>query len=115
MVCVHALSELEKVGWDHFQSNTKPPARLDFAPWDGILLIIMPIYEFTCEACSKDFESLVRSSDWEGEVECPNCGSEKLEKQLSVFAAGSGDGSKGDELPPCSGMPSNCGRCAFDN
>ena len=75
----------------------------------------MPIYEFTCEACAKDFETLVRSSDWEGEVECPSCGSEEVDKRLSVFATASADGSKSDEIPPCSGMPSNCGRCALDN
>ena len=76
---------------------------------------IMPIYEFTCGDCSSDFETLVRSSDWEGEVECPSCGSEKLEKQLSVFAATSADSSSAGDMPPCSGMPSNCGRCALDN
>lgn len=76
---------------------------------------IMPIYEFTCGDCSSDFETLVRSSDWEGEVECPSCGSEKLEKQLSVFAAASTDGLSSGDMPPCSGMPSNCGRCALDN
>ncbi|MBG29066.1 MAG: hypothetical protein CMI31_03555 [Opitutae bacterium] len=73
----------------------------------------MPIYEFNCEDCDKEFETLVRTSDWEGEVECPSCGSEKLEKRLSVFAAGN-EASSAD-MPPCSGMPSNCGRCAFDN
>jgi len=73
----------------------------------------MPIYEFNCEDCDKEFETLVRTSDWEGEVECPSCGSEKLEKRLSVFAAGNETSSA--DMPPCSGMPSNCGRCAFDN
>ena len=100
--------------WDHLRSNAKAARHLDFAQRDGIILSIMPIYEFTCETCSEDFETLVRSSDWEGEVECPGCGSEKLEKRLSVFAAGSGDGFPADN-PPCSGMPSNCGRCALDN
>ena len=76
---------------------------------------IMPIYEFSCETCSEDFETLVRSSDWEGEVECPSCGSEKIEKRWSVFAAGSKSASSTAEMPPCSGMPSNCGRCALDN
>ena len=75
----------------------------------------MPIYEFTCDHCSEDFETLVRSSDWEGEVECPICGSEEVDKRLSVFATASTDGSSVAEMPPCSGMPSNCGRCALDN
>ncbi|MBC8349879.1 MAG: zinc ribbon domain-containing protein [Verrucomicrobia bacterium] len=76
----------------------------------------MPIYEFTCSACDKDSELLVRSSKWEGEAHCSHCGSPKLEKKLSVFAAtGSAESSGSAEMPPCSGMPTNCGRCAPDN
>ena len=105
----------EKVEAKLFQSNLKPLRRLDFRGSDGIMGNIMPIYEFTCGDCASDFETLVRSSDWEGEVECPSCGSEELEKQLSVFAATSADSSSAGDMPPCSGMPSNCGRCAVDN
>ena len=76
---------------------------------------IMPIYEFNCEDCDKEFETLVRTSDWEGEVECPSWGAGKLEKKLSVVAAGSAEGPSVGELPLCSGIPSNCGRCASDN
>ena len=111
---VQMAREAEKVEAKSFQSNPKPLPRLDFRGRGDIMGSIMPIYEFTCGDCSSDFETLVRSSDWEGEVECPGCGSEKLEKRLSVFAAGSGDGFPADD-PPCSGMPSNCGRCALDN
>jgi putative FmdB family regulatory protein len=46
----------------------------------------MPIYEFHCEKCGKDSEILVRSSKWTG-TKCPSCGSSKLEKKLSTFAA----------------------------
>jgi putative FmdB family regulatory protein len=113
-VSFQVLRELGKLGFTLPRSNPKPFGRLDFNGRQGMILI-MPIYEFTCEACAKDFETLVRSSDWEGEVECPSCGSEKLEKQLSVFAATSGDSSSVGDMPPCSGMPSNCGRCALDN
>ena len=83
----------------------------------GKLPFHMPIYEFTCSTCEKDSEILVRSSDWEGEAKCPHCESTKLEKRLSVFAATSSDGDSfaGADLPPCSGMPSNCGRCDLDN
>jgi putative FmdB family regulatory protein len=76
----------------------------------------MPIYEFNCEDCNQDSEILVRSSQWKGHAECPSCGSKKLEKRLSVFATGSAEGSlSAAEMPPCSGMPSNCGRCSIDN
>lgn len=46
----------------------------------------MPIYEFHCEKCSQDSEILVRSSDWKG-TKCPHCGSEKISKKFSTFAA----------------------------
>ena len=46
----------------------------------------MPIYEFHCEKCGRDSELLVRSSNWKG-AECPHCGSTKLDKKFSTFAA----------------------------
>ncbi|MFT4688547.1 MAG: FmdB family zinc ribbon protein [Verrucomicrobiia bacterium] len=67
----------------------------------------MPIYEFDCDACTKNSEILVRSSDWKG-TECPHCGSTLLRKKLSVFAAG---GEAEGDLSACSGVPSACGRC----
>lgn len=76
----------------------------------------MPIYEFTCLDCSADSELLVRSSDWLGEAKCSDCGSIKLEKKLSVFSSSSSDSSsQAPDIPPCSGMPSNCGRCSINN
>jgi putative FmdB family regulatory protein len=66
----------------------------------------MPIYEFHCCECNRDSEVLVRQADWKG-TKCPLCGSAKLDKKLSVFAAsGSADG-----VPACSGVPTSCGRC----
>lgn len=56
----------------------------------------MPIYEFHCEKCGQDSEILVRSSKWTG-TKCPHCGSSKLNKKLSTFAAAGaapGSGSK---------------------
>lgn len=56
----------------------------------------MPIYEFHCEKCEKDSEILVRSSDWKG-TKCPHCGSTKLDKKFSTFAASANAG----EAPSC--------------
>jgi len=72
----------------------------------------MPIYEFHCQGCGKDNEILTRSTDWSG-TQCPDCGSEKLEKKLSVFAAGASKSSSGNmpAPPACSGDPGNCGMC----
>jgi putative FmdB family regulatory protein len=55
----------------------------------------MPIYEFHCEACERDSEILIRSTDWKNS-ECPHCGSKKLAKKFSTFAAASaGESSSG--------------------
>ena len=76
----------------------------------------MPIFEFSCLDCTKESEILVRSAEWEGEAECPSCGSHQLEKMLSVFTStGSNGADSVADSPPCSGMPSNCGRCGLDN
>jgi putative FmdB family regulatory protein len=44
----------------------------------------MPIFEYHCSGCGLDFERLVRSDE---RVECPECSSMKVRKQLSVVAA----------------------------
>jgi len=46
----------------------------------------MPIFEFRCHKCGKEFERLVFASD-KGSVPCPQCGSESTERVLSVFAS----------------------------
>jgi putative FmdB family regulatory protein len=72
------------------------------------MLCGMPIYEFHCEDCGRDSEVLVRSSRWEG-TPCPKCGSVRLAKKFSTFAASVTGG--GGEAPSCSGVPSSCGMC----
>lgn len=77
----------------------------------------MPLYEYTCRKCERDFELLIRSDET---PQCPECGSRKLDKLLSVPAAHVGSGA--NPLPIC-GVPSmaacgrpECsqGRCAFE-
>ena len=41
----------------------------------------MPIFEYACRACGKEFETLVRASDT---PECVSCGSKDLQKKLST-------------------------------
>jgi putative FmdB family regulatory protein len=43
----------------------------------------MPIFEYHCEACGHKFEAILLGSQT---PECPKCHTEKVEKQLSVFA-----------------------------
>jgi putative FmdB family regulatory protein len=69
----------------------------------------MPIYEFHCDSCDRDSEVLVRSSDWKG-TKCPHCGSTKLEKKFSTFAASGGSGGEAS-APACTGVPKSCGLC----
>lgn len=45
----------------------------------------MPIYEYTCGRCTRDFEHLARSSR-ETAPACPHCGASDSRKQLSTFA-----------------------------
>lgn len=44
----------------------------------------MPIYDFHCNKCDRTFESLVRASS---APVCPACGSETVEKLVSLPAA----------------------------
>jgi putative FmdB family regulatory protein len=68
----------------------------------------MPIYEFHCDQCEHDSEILVRSSDWKG-TKCPHCGSAKISKKFSTFAA-AGAGRKAPAKKARSGgCGSGCG------
>jgi putative FmdB family regulatory protein len=46
----------------------------------------VPIYEFVCESCGHRFEELVGShvGRQAGDVACPECGSDQVERQLST-------------------------------
>jgi|ETNmetMinimDraft_25_1059894.scaffolds.fasta_scaffold401916_1 putative FmdB family regulatory protein len=46
----------------------------------------MPIYEYICESCDCRFDLLVRGNTV---LECPQCESDKLARQISAFAVGS--------------------------
>ncbi|UCG81710.1 MAG: zinc ribbon domain-containing protein [Desulfobacterales bacterium] len=46
----------------------------------------MPLYEFWCPKCKKEFELIVFSSD-KGSIKCPKCGASKPERRLSVFSS----------------------------
>lgn len=46
----------------------------------------MPLFEYSCRQCGERFESLVRRADVDRTV-CPECGSKRVQRQLSTFAA----------------------------
>ena len=58
----------------------------------------MPIFEYHCSGCGLDFEQLVRAED---RVACPECGSSRVRKQLSVVAAPRGRGGESDDAGGC--------------
>lgn len=50
----------------------------------------MPIYEYKCKDCGKEYEELV-PVDSKEQPPCPACHSTKVEKKMSVFgSAGAG-------------------------
>jgi len=51
----------------------------------------MPIYEFTCVECNQEADLLIRTRILREHSEYLSCGSRKLEKKLSVFAASYGE------------------------
>jgi len=75
----------------------------------------MPIYEYSCQACNKKFDQLVRTMTGEHKPVCPECGSPKTARTLSLFAVGgesTGKSSASSDAPMCGrcgGMPGSCG------
>ena len=67
----------------------------------------MPIYEYSCQACEKKFEHLHRSMNDRERVKCPECGSTKTARALSVFAVGA----EGARTKSSAAAPGMCGRC----
>ncbi|MCX7141865.1 MAG: zinc ribbon domain-containing protein [Proteobacteria bacterium] len=76
----------------------------------------MPIYEYECSSCGKEFELLVRNSS--AAPECPACSGTDLRKKMSAPAAISGAASAQADIPAsCQGCghaggPGACGFAA---
>jgi putative FmdB family regulatory protein len=53
----------------------------------------MPIYEYCCKNCQKEFEKLTFKGD-EEDIQCPECGKKDVARVLSAtsFMSGSGLG-----------------------
>ncbi len=65
----------------------------------------MPIFEFKCDNCGKEFERVVFGSD-EDKVNCPDCGDLETRKLMSVFSCSrTGEASSGS----CGGAPGGFG------
>ncbi len=69
----------------------------------------MPIYEYHCPSCGKDFETLVRGDTM---VSCPACESARVERRMSVTARpGGGPAADFSRLGPPSGGGCGSGGC----
>lgn len=63
----------------------------------------MPLYDYTCQECDHTFEELVRNGE---AVECPQCRTTRVERQLSLPARPRAQGASlpmscDPKLPPC--------------
>ena len=72
----------------------------------------MPIFEYKCDKCGKEFEELVLSSH--DEPSCPECGQEQCQRQLSMsWGAAGSKGGTGMAKPKLGGNSSGCGSGGF--
>lgn len=51
----------------------------------------MPIYEYACADCGKNYEQIRRMTEADTDLECPGCRSAHVQRQLSSFATTSGN------------------------
>lgn len=69
----------------------------------------MPIYEYRCAACGKDFELFLRG---EKKIVCPGCDSSRVERRMSLPApllGGSGSETDFSSLGPPKHGGGGCG------
>ena len=64
----------------------------------------MPLYEYACQQCEREFETLVRAGET---PECPSCHGTDLQRRLSVFAAHTKGAGSVTAMPG----PGACGTC----
>ncbi len=62
----------------------------------------MPIYEYQCEKCDRNFEFLIEGDD---KAACPKCDSKKVQRQLSVISSPQSQAASGGAPMP----GGNCG------
>ena len=70
----------------------------------------MATYEYLCLACEHPFEERrSMTASVETQLACPECGSDRVRRRFSIFAAGAGTGAAGQ--PGFSAPPPSAGGC----
>ena len=73
----------------------------------------MPVYDFTCQSCGKTFDKLFRTAEKKPAASCPECGSERTKRALSLVNAGAEKtGGSGPSDAPLCGRCGQHGPCA---
>ncbi|MBN1439980.1 MAG: zinc ribbon domain-containing protein [Anaerolineales bacterium] len=75
----------------------------------------MPLYEYVCEACRREFELLRPMNEADAPTACLSCGGTRIRRKLSVFHAQSdGKSVAGTNAPSCSDCAGgSCGSCGL--
>ncbi len=63
----------------------------------------MPIYEYRCDGCGKEFEVIQKPNDGPEGLVCPSCGKAAPEKVLSSCCGPSSHKSEGGAAAPSCG------------
>ncbi len=67
----------------------------------------MPIYEYSCKKCNKNFELISSMADGDKTRQCPECGSTDVVKNISASAVKVRGGKS--SLASAYGVTENCG------
>lgn len=70
----------------------------------------MPIYEYVCQACKKEFEAIRPVSQKDAAIPCEKCGSGDTKRKLALFHARSGGSAS-----PVTSSGAGCGSCSGGN
>jgi len=54
----------------------------------------MPLYEYRCQGCGQNFETLRGAHEKDADVECPQCGEKKAQKLMSACCTAKGESSQ---------------------
>lgn len=76
----------------------------------------MPIYEFQCDKCKKQFEVVTLSMNEKPKASCPKCKSKKASKIVSKVGKGKYSGMRsGGSTSTSAPASSGCSSCSSSN